>query len=185
MALASRRPIVPITAIEHSAFCRTEDELPSKPLAEEMAVNVRWQRIPPEYLHYTAAELDLKIGEARRKLGSSVTILGHHYQREEVIKYADFQGDSFLLSREAATRPEADYIIFCGVHFMAEAACILAAPHQKVILPNITAGGSMADMAPMDDVDDAWADLEEVLGPGGIFHHLHELHRRYQGPVRP
>jgi quinolinate synthase len=111
--------------------------------------------------------------------------LGHHYQREEVIKYADFQGDSFLLSREAATRPEADYIIFCGVHFMAEAACILAAPHQKVILPNITAGCSMADMAPMDDVDDAWADLEEVLGPGGNSHHLHELHRRYQGPVRP
>ena len=86
MALASRRPIVPITEIEHSAFCKTEDELPSKPLA----VNVRWQQIPPEYLHYTAAELDLKIGEARRKLGSSVTILGHHYQREEVIKYADF-----------------------------------------------------------------------------------------------
>ncbi|MQG14621.1 MAG: quinolinate synthase NadA, partial [SAR202 cluster bacterium] len=61
------------------------------------------------------------------KLGSTVTILGHHYQREEVIKYADFQGDSFLLSREVATRPEADYIIFCGVHFMVEAACILAA----------------------------------------------------------
>ena len=90
MALASRRPIVPITEIEHSAFCKTEDELPSKPLAEERAVNVRWQQIPPEYLHYTAAELDLKIGEARRKLGSSVTILGHHYQREEVIKYANF-----------------------------------------------------------------------------------------------
>ncbi len=64
MALASRRPIVSITEIEHSAFCKTEDELPSKPLTEEMAVNVRWQQIPPEYLHYTAAELDLKIGEA-------------------------------------------------------------------------------------------------------------------------
>lgn len=95
---------MPITEIEHSAFCKTEDKLPSKPLVEEMAVNVRWQQIPLEYLHYTAAELDLKIGEARRKLGNSVTILGHHYQREEVIKYADFQGDSFLLSREAATR---------------------------------------------------------------------------------
>jgi len=113
-----------------------------------MAVNVRCQRIPLEYLHHTAAELDLKIGEARSKLGSSVTILGRHYQREEVIKYADFQGDSFLLSRGAATRPEADYIIFCGVHFMAEAACILAAPDQKVILPKITDGCSMADMAP-------------------------------------
>ncbi|MCI0903849.1 MAG: quinolinate synthase NadA [Chloroflexi bacterium] len=168
MAVKSRRPTVPITEIEHSAFCRTEDKLPAKPLAEEMAVNVRWQQIPPEYLHYTAEELDQRIGEARGKLGTSVTILGHHYQREEVIKYADFQGDSFLLSREAANRPDADYIIFCGVHFMAETACILAAPHQKVILPNITAGCSMADMAPMDDVEDAWADLQEVLGPGGI-----------------
>jgi len=168
MAVTTRRPIVPITELEHSAFCKTEDELPAKPLVEEMAVNVRWQKIPSEYLHYTTEELDQKIGDAREKLGSSVTILGHHYQREEVIKYADFQGDSFLLSREAASRPDADYIIFCGVHFMAETACILAAPHQKVILPNITAGCSMADMAPMDDVDDAWADLEEVLGPGGI-----------------
>ncbi len=168
MAVTSRRPTVPITELEHSAFCKTEDELPSKPLAEEMAVNVRWQRIPSEYLHYTAEELDQRIGEARKKLGKSVTILGHHYQREEVIKYADFQGDSFLLSQEAASRPEADYIIFCGVHFMAETAGILAAPHQRVILPNITAGCSMADMAPMDDVDDAWADLEYVLGPGGI-----------------
>jgi len=139
---------VPITEIEHSAFCKTEDELPSRPLAEEMALNVQWQKIPLEYLHYTAAELDLKIGEARRKLGSTVTILCHHDQREEVIKYADFQGDSFLPSREVATRQKADYIIFRGVHFMAEAACILAAPDQKVILPNITAGCSMADMAP-------------------------------------
>ena len=168
MAVTSRRPTVPITELEHSAFCKTEDELPSKPLAEEMAVNVRWQRIPSEYLHYTAEELDQRIGEARKKLGKSVTILGHHYQREEVIKYADFQGDSFLLSQEAASRPEADYIIFCGVHFMAETAGILAAPHQRVILPNITAGCSMADMAPMDDVEDAWADLEDVLGRGGI-----------------
>lgn len=168
MAVTSRRPTVPITELEHSAFCKTEDKLPSKPLAEEMAVNVRWQKIPSEYLHFTAEELDQRIGKARKKLGKSVTILGHHYQREEVIKYADFQGDSFLLSQEAASRPDADYIIFCGVHFMAETASILSAPHQRVILPNITAGCSMADMAPMEDVDDAWADLEEVLGPGGI-----------------
>ena len=168
MASISRQPTVPITELEHSAFCRTEDNLPSKPLAEEMSVNVRWQQIPNEYLHYTADELDHRIGEAREKLGETVTILGHHYQREEVIKYADFQGDSFLLAREAGTRPEADYIIFCGVHFMAETACILAAPHQRVILPNITAGCSMADMAPMEDVDDAWAELEDVLGSGGI-----------------
>ena len=105
----------------------------------------------------------------REKLGEKVTILGHHYQREEVIKYADFQGDSFKLSQNAASHPEADYIVFCGVHFMAETASILSAPHQKVILPNITAGCSMADMAPLDDVLDAWDGLADVLSDhGGI-----------------
>ena len=168
MTTRSRRPTVPITELEHAAFCKTEDELPAKPLAEELSVNVRWQQVPTEYLHYTAEELDQRIDAVRQKLGASVTVLGHHYQREEVIKYADFQGDSFLLSQEAANRPDADFIVFCGVHFMAETACILAGPHQKVILPNITAGCSMADMAPMEDVEDAWADLEEVLGSNGI-----------------
>ena len=166
--ITRRRPIVPITELEHSAFCKTEDELPAKPLAEELAVNVRWQPIPAEYQRCDAAELDARIHVAREKLGESVTVLGHHYQREEVIKYADFQGDSFLLSQQAASRPEADSIIFCGVHFMAETACVLAAPHQRVILPNITAGCSMADMAPMDDVEDAWEELTEALGPGAI-----------------
>jgi quinolinate synthase len=169
MATRTRQPTVPITELEHAAFCKTEDELPAKSLAEELSVNVRWQKISNEYLHLTAEELDQRIHIAKEKLGKSVTVLGHHYQREEVIKYADFQGDSFLLSQEAARLPDADYIVFCGVHFMAETACILCAPHQKVILPNITAGCSMADMAPMDDVDDAWEDLQEVLGDhGGI-----------------
>ncbi|PKB82219.1 MAG: quinolinate synthetase [SAR202 cluster bacterium Io17-Chloro-G9] len=169
MATRTRPATIPITEIEHSAFCKTEDELPSKSLAEEMAVNVRWQGIPNEYLHLSAEELDHRIRQAKGRLGDSVTILGHHYQREEVIKYADFQGDSFLLSKEAASRAEANFIVFCGVHFMAETACVLCAPHQKVILPNITAGCSMADMAPMDDVDDAWDDLQDVLGnDGGI-----------------
>jgi quinolinate synthase len=169
MTTKTRQPVIPITEIEHAAFCRPEDELPAKSLAEEMAVNVRWQRIPDRYLHLSAAELDESIHLAREKLGTSVTILGHHYQREEVIKYADFQGDSFLLSQEAASLPEAKYIVFCGVHFMAETACILCAPHQKVVLPNIAAGCSMADMAPMEDVEDAWEDLQEVLGGhGGI-----------------
>ena len=164
-----RPATIPITELEHAAFCKPEDELPAKSLAEEMAVNVRWQSIPSDYLHLSAEELDQRIHQARQRLGSSVTVLGHHYQREEVIKYADFQGDSFLLSKEAANQTEADYIIFCGVHFMAETACILCAPHQKVILPNITAGCSMADMAPMEAVDDAWDDLQEVLGnDGGI-----------------
>ena len=169
MATRTRQPSVPITELEHAAFCKTEDELPAKSLAEELSVNVRWQKISNEYLHLTAEELDQRIHIAKEKLGKSVTVLGHHYQREEVIKYADFQGDSFLLSQEAASLPDADYIVFCGVHFMAETACILCSPHQKVILPNITAGCSMADMAPMDDVDDAWEDLQDVLGDhGGI-----------------
>ena len=169
MTTRTRQPFVPITEIEHAAFCKPEDELPSKSLAEELAVNIRWQKIPTEYLHYSARELDGRIHAVRQKLGPTVTILGHHYQREEVIKYADFQGDSFLLSQEAASRPEAGYIVFCGVHFMAETACILCAPHQKVILPNITAGCSMADMAPMEDVEAAWEDLQDVLQDhGGI-----------------
>ena len=165
----TRQPTLPVTEIEHAAFCKTEDELPARPLSEELSVNIRWQKIPNQYLHLSAQELDQRIHLTRGKLGKSVTILGHHYQREEVIKYADFQGDSFLLSREAASLPEASYIVFCGVHFMAETACVLCAPHQKVILPNITAGCSMADMAPMEDVEDAWDDLQDVLGDhGGI-----------------
>jgi len=169
MATMNRQATIPITEVEHAAFCKPEDELPAKSLAEEFAVNIRWQKIPNEYLHYSAQELDQRINSVRQKLGSTVTILGHHYQREEIIKYADFQGDSFLLSKQAAERPEADFIVFCGVHFMAETAGILCAPHQKVILPNITAGCSMADMAPMDDVEDSWEDLQEVLGDhGGI-----------------
>ena len=167
MATKTKEPFVPITEIEHSAFCRTEDELKSKSLAEELWVNIRWQRIPTEYLRLSTEELDLRIGDAREKLGDRVTILGHHYQREEVIRYADYQGDSYKLSKNAASHAEVDYIIFCGVHFMAETARILCALHQKVILPNITAGCSMADMAPMEDVLDAWEELTEVLGEDG------------------
>ena len=167
MTTRTKEPFVPITEIEHAAFCRTEDELRSRSLAEEFKINVRWQRIPSEYLHLSAEELDVRIREAREKLGSKVTVLGHHYQRDEVIKYADYQGDSFKLSQNAASHPESDYIVFCGVHFMAETACILCASHQKVILPNITAGCSMADMAPMDDVQDAWDDLTSIHGNHG------------------
>ena len=164
----NKRPVLPITEIEHTAFCKSEDELPAKPLLDEIKVNVRWQKIPVKYLHLTAEELDNRIYQAREKLGDRVLILGHHYQREEVIKYADFQGDSYLLSQQAATQLEAEYIIFCGVHFMAETARILCSPHQRVILPNITAGCSMADMAPTGDVLDAWDDLEELVGSGGV-----------------
>ena len=104
-----RNRFIPITEIEHSAFCKTEDELPAKPLSEEFNVNIRWQKIPVEYLHLTAEELDIKIGEARARLGNEVIILGHHYQREEVIKYADLQGDSYLLSKYAASHNESKY----------------------------------------------------------------------------
>ena len=181
MPTKSRRPVVPVTEIEHAAFCKTEDQLPAKPLAEEQLTNVRWQSIPTEYLHCEVEELDRRIHSAKRALGKSVTILGHHYQREEVIKYADYQGDSFLLSQEAASLPEASYIVFCGVHFMAETACILCAPDQKVVLPNITAGCSMADMAPMDDVEDAWEDLQDLLEDSRwrYPHHLHEFGSRH------
>jgi len=93
-----------------------------------------------------------------------LVILGHHYQREEVIRWADFRGDSFKLCKDAAACPDAEYIIFCGVHFMAESADILSAPHQKVILPDLHAGCSMADMADIDQVEEAWDALTEICG---------------------
>ncbi|MBN2177526.1 MAG: quinolinate synthase NadA [Demequinaceae bacterium] len=96
---------------------------------------------------------------AKAALGSRVFILGHHYQRDEVIQFADTTGDSFKLAREAAARPEAEYIVFCGVHFMAESADILTSDSQAVILPDMAAGCSMADMADIGQVEQAWEDL--------------------------
>ncbi len=96
---------------------------------------------------------------AKRRLGTRCVILGHHYQREAIIEFADFRGDSFKLSQLAAAQRAADFIVFCGVHFMAESADVLAQPHQQVILPDIKAGCSMADMATLDDVEDAWDQL--------------------------
>ena len=93
---------------------------------------------------------------AKAALGERVFILGHHYQRDEVIAFADVTGDSFKLARDAAARPQAEYIVFCGVHFMAESADILTAPEQKVVLPDLGAGCSMADMARLPQVEDAW-----------------------------
>jgi quinolinate synthase len=97
---------------------------------------------------------------AKEALGSRVFVLGHHYQRDEVIQFADVTGDSFKLAREAAARPEAEYIVFCGVHFMAESADILTSDSQQVILPDLAAGCSMADMARLRQVEDAWAAME-------------------------
>jgi quinolinate synthase len=99
---------------------------------------------------------------AKAALGNDVFVLGHHYQRDEVIEFADVTGDSFKLAKEAAGRPEAPYIVFCGVHFMAESADILTAEHQQVILPDLAAGCSMADMAAISQVDDAWDDLADA-----------------------
>jgi quinolinate synthase len=99
---------------------------------------------------------------AKAALGDSVFVLGHHYQRDEVIEFADVTGDSFKLAKEAAARPGAPYIVFCGVHFMAESADILTAEHQRVVLPDLAAGCSMADMAAISQVEDAWDDLAEM-----------------------
>jgi quinolinate synthase len=99
---------------------------------------------------------------AKEKLGDKLFILGHHYQRDEVIQFADSTGDSFKLAKDAAAKPEADYIVFCGVHFMAESADILTSADQQVILPDLAAGCSMADMAAIDQVESCWSELEKI-----------------------
>lgn len=111
-----------------------------------------------------AAELDTRIRVAKAALGQRVVILGHHYQREEVYRHADFHGDSLQLSRAAAAL-DAEYIVFCGVHFMAEVADILSRPEQKSILPDLQAGCAMADMANIAQVERAWGELRSVLDP--------------------
>ena len=167
MVIKLKQPMIPITEIEQSAFCQTDDELVSKTLEEEFKAGVRWQKLPVSYMRMTPEELDARILEARSKLGNRLVILGHHYQRDEIIKYADYRGDSFKLSQFAASQEEAQHIIFCGVHFMAETADVLSSPSQSVILPNLAAGCSMADMARLDDVYDCWDDLQDVLGEDG------------------
>ena len=99
---------------------------------------------------------------AKAALGERVFVLGHHYQRDEVIQFADVTGDSFKLAREAAARPGAEYVVFCGVHFMAESADILTAAHQQVVLPDLAAGCSMADMASAEQVAEAWDALTDA-----------------------
>ena len=167
MVVKERTPTIPITEIEQSAFCRTDDELSAKSLEDEFNAGVRWQRLPVSYMRMSPADLDERIAAARAKLGDKAVVLGHHYQRDEIIKYADYRGDSFNLSQFAASQAAAEYIIFCGVHFMAETADILSAANQQVILPNLTAGCSMADMARIDDVLDCWDDLQDTLGDDG------------------
>lgn len=114
-----------------------------------------------DYLVMTEAEIAERVESARRELGKRVVILGHHYQRDDIIRHADLTGDSYQLS-VMASQTDADYIVFCGVHFMAESADILGKPHQRVILPDLGAGCSMADMATVEQVEDAWDQLREI-----------------------
>ena len=122
------------------------------------------QVLPDRYLDLADEEMSDRITSARRELGSRLLILGHHYQRDEVIKFADCTGDSFMLARQAAERRDADYIVFCGVHFMAESADVLSAPHQRVILPDLAAGCSMADMAAPEQLEVCWDELSALGG---------------------
>lgn len=115
-----------------------------------------------DYQSLGESEIYDRIVEAKRKLGARVAILGHHYQRDDVICHADLTGDSFKLAQMASRRPEAEYLVFCGVHFMAESADILSATRQKVILPDLAAGCSMADMAGIEQVESAWEQLGEL-----------------------
>ena len=140
------------------------DRLEPLPLVEEAAF-VSWQQdIPRAYLGLPPEELVARIRAARTTLGERLVILGHHYQRDEVIQYADFTGDSFKLAQHAAAQEGAEFVLFCGVHFMAESADILTPPDVAVILPNMAAGCSMADMADPGDVYAAWDEITAALG---------------------
>ncbi len=120
--------------------------------------------LPEEYKVASNDELHARIRVAKATLGDKLVILGHFYQRDEVVQHADYLGDSFQLARAAADRTDADYIVFCGVHFMAETADILSGPEQQVILPNLAAGCSMADMADIESVTQCWDELTALYG---------------------
>ena len=125
-----------------------------------------WQQpLPPIYKQLSDVELKVRIGLAKDALGPRVVVLGHHYQQDDIVEFADFTGDSFELSRRAADQQEVEYVVFCGVHFMAESADILTAENVRVILPDLGAGCSMADMADIDQTEEAWAQLAEAC-PG-------------------
>jgi quinolinate synthase len=145
------------------ASCVPEESVGAYTVLRRYGVTApRQQRIPRDYFTMSGPERDEKIWALKRQLGDQLVILGHHYQRDEVIQFADFRGDSFKLSQQAAGRGDADLILFCGVHFMAESADILSQPQQRVILPNLEAGCSMADMAKSDDVEAAWQELAKL-----------------------
>ena len=119
--------------------------------------------LPAKYNEMSPTELRDGINRLKRQLGKRLVILGHHYQQDEVFAFADFTGDSLKLSQLAAQQTEADFIVFCGVHFMAESADILTSPKQQVVLPDLSAGCSMADMAHIDQLEEAWPILCEMV----------------------
>ena len=120
------------------------------------------QRLPDRYLGLSDEEMQQRIAAARAALGDRLLILGHHYQRDEVIAFADRTGDSFKLAQQAAAQRDAEYIVFCGVHFMAESADVLSGSGQQVILPDLAAGCSMADMAAPDQLEVCWDELQQL-----------------------
>jgi quinolinate synthase len=126
-----------------------------------MSVAVEQVKPIEDFLVMSDEEINVQIEAAREALGPRVVILGHHYQRDDVIRHADLTGDSYQLS-VMASQTEAEFIVFCGVHFMAESADILGKPEQRVILPDLGAGCSMADMATIDQVEDAWEQLRSI-----------------------
>ncbi|MFC8303191.1 quinolinate synthase NadA [Specibacter sp. NPDC057265] len=128
------------------------------------AATPRQGQLPQEYKDASDAELEARIKAAKAELGERVVVLGHFYQRDEVVAFADFVGDSFQLANAAQSRDKAEAIVFCGVHFMAETADMLSGAHQSVILPNLAAGCSMADMADLPSVEACWAELQELYG---------------------
>src|SRR4029453_2503465 len=120
------------------------------------------QALPERYIGLTDADMDARIAAARATLGRRLIILGHHYQRDEVIKFADYTGDSYKLAQQVGRHPEAEFIVFCGVHFMAESADVLSGDRQQVILPDLAAGCSMADMADPEQLEMCWNDLDQM-----------------------
>jgi len=125
------------------------------------------QPLPERYIGLPDEEMDRRIAAAKATLGRRLVILGHHYQRDEVIKFADYTGDSYKLAQQVSKHPDAEFIVFCGVHFMAESADVLSGPTQQVILPDLAAGCSMADMADPDQLEMCWSDLTQMLKGSG------------------
>jgi quinolinate synthase len=141
----------------------TTVDLPLLPLGRGTDLSAeRGVECPGDLPAASDPDLVARARAAKAALGDRVFVLGHHYQRDEVIEFADVTGDSFKLARDAAGRPDAEFIVFCGVHFMAESADILTGPDQKVILPDLAAGCSMADMARLGQVEDAWDALTDA-----------------------